>query len=140
MTIFAATSCLIAMTATAGAVSAQDEYVNCADTGFINGMLNAHNQLRAQRGIHPLVLSEDLTTYAGTRARQLVTHFVHRGRYVENIYHGQTTTPAMVVDYWAQEPPHLSQMVLPRATHMGVGCVAVETGAPTSYVVVNYQP
>src|SRR5689334_20872352 len=72
-------------------------------------MLRAHNALRKQMGISPLVWSEQIAEYAQEWADYLLAtgEFKHRTehRYGENLYAivGAPATPEDVVREWASE-------------------------------------
>lgn len=120
-------------------------------------MLAAHNRVRAQVRVPPLVWSEQLASVAQQWANhQLATgDFSHSpgNRYGENIYmaEGERTAPAGVVQAWADEIRdynyrtngcsdecgHYTQIVW--ASTRAVGC-AVAAGGRREYWVCEYDP
>ena len=120
-------------------------------------MLGAHNAVRAQVGVPPLVWSSQLTNVAQDWANHLVVTggLSHRpnNRYGENIYtiSGRIASPIEVVDLWAAEARrydarsntclgvcgHYTQLVW--AETRAVGC-AVASNPQREVWVCNYDP
>jgi uncharacterized protein YkwD len=125
---------------------------------FARKILEAHNAVRRQAGVRPLVWSDKLAAYALEWARTLLAQnrFAHRGRspYGENLFEvsGTTANPAQVVDTWAAESKlydygsnvchrgpcgHYTQIVWRDSKE--VGC-AVAGGVRRQVWVCNYCP
>lgn len=120
-------------------------------------MLAAHNAVRAQVGLPPLVWSDALATVARDWGNRLIATrvFTHRpnNRYGENLYtiSGSAASPSRVVSAWADERRaydlpsnscsavcgHYTQIVW-RATR-SVGC-AVAAAPGREVWVCNYDP
>ncbi len=120
-------------------------------------MLAAHNAVRAQIGLPPLVWSDQLAEVARDWGNRLIaTHaFAHRpnNRYGENLYtiSGAYGSPAQVVGVWADERRaydlrgnrcssmcgHYTQIVW--RTTRAVGCAVVSVPGREVWVC-NYDP
>jgi uncharacterized protein YkwD len=120
-------------------------------------MLDAHNAVRAEVGVPPLVWSGQLAEVAMAWANHLIAtgSFEHRpsNRYGENLYaiSGGTASPDQVVGYWADEARgynlrsntcvgvcgHYTQVVWNRTR--ALGCAVAADGRRQVWVC-NYDP
>lgn len=107
-------------------------------------MLALTNDLRAQNGLAPLVVSATLTTVAATYTETMAVNdwFSHQGPdgstlgtradaagytgwtyLAENLYKGYyLDSPQSILQAWIDSPGHLENMLSPRVTEIGVGC------------------
>jgi hypothetical protein len=87
------------------------------------------NQLRASRGVAPLVYDAAMSNQALNWSQQMsLSDFRHSGSgYAENIaWHSlgsmsPTTAAATLHDMWAASPGHLNNMINPKYTRVGIG-------------------
>jgi pathogenesis-related protein 1 len=120
-------------------------------------MVQAHNSVRTQVGVPPLVWSDQLASVAQEWANHLLATrtFTHRpnNQYGENLYmiRGGSASPSEVVGYWADEAKgydirtntctgvcgHYTQIVW--AKTRAVGC-AVAADQYEEVWVCNYDP
>jgi pathogenesis-related protein 1 len=145
--------CLLVLLGHAGESRSQSSPI-----GAFNGsILAAHNAVRSEVGVPPLVWSESLAEYAAEWARTLAEegrlHHHDRPVYGENLYliSGGRTNPRLVVETWAAEEAdydaktnscrarcgHYTQIVW-RDTKQ-VGCGVARSGR-TEVWVCNYDP
>ncbi|KAL9930591.1 uncharacterized protein ACN427_014992 isoform 1-T1 [Glossina fuscipes fuscipes] len=124
---------------------------------FDEQCLNSHNKYRSMHGCPPLVLNDELSTYATEWAQHLARSgkFEHRSnnRYGENLFYGSgyVVTGNDPVKSWYgeinnynfkrpgfhQTTGHFTQLIWKKTKQLGVG-VAVE--GRVTFVVCNYEP
>lgn len=130
------------------------------ETGKLDGLTAAHNQVRNDVGVAPLVWSNDMGKWAGAWASQLAANgcqLQHRpagdDNYGENIYwSSNASTAAAVVAQWAAEKSqyhhasntcdatcgHFTQVVWKTTTKLGCGMASCAGGG--EIWVCNYDP
>ena len=139
------------------ATPAQAQYPGWPPPQYSQAMLQAHNAVRAQVGVAPLVWSSQLAGVAQEWADRLLAtnSFAHRpsNRYGENLYtiSGGMASPGDVIDAWVSEAQgynfsrntcsgvcgHYTQIVW-RQTR-AVGCAVASSGYRQIWVC-NYDP
>jgi uncharacterized protein YkwD len=114
----------------------------CPDPGLARRILRRHNDIRARYGLKPLRLDPTLCRAARLQALDMAwaDAISHKGLgqtslgwrvtqsgfkwwiVAENVAAGQPT-PAEVMRAWMASPGHRRNILDPRLTHLGVGCV-----------------
>lgn len=102
----------------------------------IRQVLAHTNRLRAEKGLSPLTLNENLSAYAQVRAEETVAVFAHQrpngqswnvaveGRTGENLAAGNKTGEA-TVQQWRDSTTHYQAIMTPEFTTVGIGVVYV---------------
>jgi len=131
--------------------------VSAEKNGFAREMVSAHNQIRAQAGVPPLLWSDRLEAVAEDWAKTLLARrdFSHRpnGKLGENLFAitGARSTSAEVIRVWANESRdydyrsnrcrdvcgHYTQIVWKNTKT--VGCALASNGK-TDFLVCRYGP
>lgn len=141
-----------------GEMSSKPVYTsNIWGMSFDEQCLNSHNKYRSMHGCPPLVLNEELSTYATEWAQHLARSgkFEHRcnNRYGENLFYGSGYVVAGEdpVKSWYEEiknynfnrpgfhqtTGHFTQLIWKKTKQLGVG-IALE--GRVTFVVCNYEP
>jgi len=114
----------------------------CPDPGLARRLLQFHNDIRARFGLKPLALDQALNRVARLQALDMAwaDNVSHHGLgrtslgwrvtqsgfkwwvVAENVAAGQPT-PEAVMSAWMHSPGHRRNILDPRLTHLGVGCV-----------------
>jgi len=121
-------------------------------------LVNATNQVRAENGLQPLTVNDELTRSAGTHARDMATrnyfsHWTPEGwdaglriygwgyprwaGVAENIAAGQGS-PWQVVQSWLASPGHRANLLNPNFRSFGVGHYYASSSSYVNYWVGHY--
>ena len=115
-----------------------------SDTLTAATLVSLSNDLRVSKGLPPLIPNPALTSAAANYAQQLALNdwFSHVGpdgstmvsrvetagytgwtHLAENLYRGPSgDSPSAIMVVWTNSAPHLSSILSPQATEIGVGC------------------
>jgi uncharacterized protein YkwD len=116
------------------------------------------NQRRASAALPALTVRSQLTTSArlhgadeachnftghtgsdGSTVGQRVTRQGYAWTWIgENLFWGQSSTAASVVDWWMNSTAHRNNILSPNYTSIGVGYVYLSTSTYKQYWVVNF--
>lgn len=113
---------------------------NMADE--IKKALDNTNKLRAEKGLKPLVLDENLSAYAQMRATEIETLFDHKrpsgegiGNLGENLAAGSASADSTVLTQWRNSSGHYNNIIHAQYDKIGIGFVYVPNSTYKYYWV-----